>query len=166
MWKRKVEDPIQREESFRKTAFLTKISTVGLRTGLVRQMAEAWTAFSSCWATRWEVGKGRALWHTCPVQGLLFVGAELLPHIKSQKRLKLRIGFTEQDSLLEVGIFPVWLTHTPGVPSEALEPAFGHPRYCEHERVFTSHKHLVQAGWALGLFQMQNQIQEEKKKTH
>lgn len=80
------------------------------------------------------------------MQVLLLAGTELLPYIQSQKRLKLRIGFTGQDSLLEVGIFPAWLTHTPGVPSKALEPAFGHPRYREHERVFTSHKHPVQAG--------------------
>lgn len=75
---RKVEDSIQKEESFRKTVFLTKISTAGLRTGLIWQMAKV---FSSCWATRWEAGKGRALRHTCPVQVLLFAGTEFTaPH--------------------------------------------------------------------------------------
>lgn len=72
------------------------------------QMVKAWTIFSFCWATRWEFGKQRALWHIYPEQVLLFAGIELLPHIKSQERLKLRNGFTGQVNNLEAATFSVW----------------------------------------------------------
>lgn len=129
-------------------------------------MVKAWTVFSFCWATRSEFGKERALWHICLEQVLLFAGIELLPYVKSQERLNPRNGFTGQDDQLELGIWNLFclvtLTHLGCLP-----------RLCSlHLYILNimtikqfshSHKHSVQAGWAVSCLRCKTRSKGKKK---